>query len=46
MAPLTVHHAILPLPVINGSGCTPRGEAIGFDARKVRRPLVDEGKDT
>ena len=46
MAPLTFRQAVLPLPVINGSGRTPREEAIGLGAREVSRPLVDEGKDT
>lgn len=44
--PIHLYGALLPLAIVNRSGCTPRGEATGLGARELSRPLADEGKDS
>lgn len=44
-APLTSHRARLPLPVVHGSGGTPRRREAAASGAGVDRPLVGEGKD-
>lgn len=44
--PLAFYQAVLPLSIINSSGRTPRGEAVGSGAREISKTLVVEGKDT